>query len=90
MFYVFLLSPELIPLENMFFLQALNNIDEVFPVLELSKPTMKGDIVCIKINQDEYNKGFEDYKKKFHGRLIMGKGEKPWTTKDLAIKLNAI
>jgi len=56
-----------------------------FPV-----PCIKGNSLSIRICQDEYVKGLEDYQFALRGRLILSKGDKPYTARDLASKLGKI
>lgn len=69
-------------------LQAWQKEGEEFTTSHLPKLTMKGDTVSTKISQDGYSKELEECKTHLHGRLIMGKRDKPWITRDLAKKLN--
>ncbi|MCH97539.1 DUF4283 domain protein, partial [Trifolium medium] len=43
---------------------------------QLPVPSIKGDDLCIKITQHEYEKGLADCKKNLHGRLVMNKGDR--------------
>jgi len=49
-------------------------------------PSIKDDSLSIRICQDEYVKGLEDYQYALRGRLILSKGDKPYATHDLASK----
>ena len=53
-------------------------------------PCIKGDSLSIRICQDEYVKGLEDCQYALCGRLILYKGDKPYTARDLASKLGKI
>jgi hypothetical protein len=68
------------------FAQALSGsvttIDEKLPVL-----IIKGDSLGIKITRAEYEKGIDECKRLLHGRLVMSKGDNPYTTKDFILKL---
>ncbi|KEH19239.1 DUF4283 domain protein [Medicago truncatula] len=55
-----------------------------------SVPCIKGDSLSIRICQDEYVKGLEDCQYALRGRLILSKGDKPYTARDLASKLGKI
>jgi len=39
--------------------------------------------VCIKISHAPYDKGIEICKRNLRGRLVLNKGDKPYTTKDI-------
>jgi len=43
-----------------------------------------------RLSKDEYEKGVEDCKRHLHGRMIMSKGEKPYTAKELYLKLSKL
>jgi len=44
---------------------------------------MKGDSISIKISENEYTNGVEECKSILYGRLILKKGEKAPTSKQL-------
>jgi hypothetical protein len=71
------------------FAQVLNDSCDV-QISQLPAPAIKGEELYIKITQSEYEKGLEDCQKHLHGRLLLNKGEKPLTTKELKTKLSAI
>jgi hypothetical protein len=48
---------------------------------------MKGEALCIKITQHEYELGLANRKRNLHSRLLLNKGDKPVTAGDLKIKL---
>ena len=51
---------------------------------------IKGDALCIKIFQEEYQKGVEDCKKVLRARLTLSKGDKPYAARDLCSKIEKI
>jgi len=53
-------------------------------------PCIKGDSLSIRICQDEYVKGLTECQFALRGRLTLSKGDKPYTTRDLASKLGKI
>jgi len=55
-------------------------------------PCIKGDILYknIKIDQEEYNKGLADCQKALRGRLVLNKGDKPYTARYLISRLSTI
>jgi hypothetical protein len=71
------------------FAQVLQNSCEVL-VSQLPLPAIKGDSLYIKITQSEYEKGLIDCKRNLHGRLMLSKGDKPVTAKDLKAKLTQL
>lgn len=64
---------------------SLTTIDEQLPL-----PVIKGDSLSIKISQEDYEKGIDDCKRLLHGRMVMSKGDKPYTAKDLFLKLSKL
>jgi hypothetical protein len=71
------------------FSQVLHDSCEV-QVSQLPSPVIKGDSLCIKITQAEYEKGLADCQKNLHGRVLLNKGDKPLTARDLRTKLTSI
>ena len=64
------------------FAQAVSN-NTNFTVTDLPQSCMKGDSTSIKISENEYTKGVEECKSILFGRLILKKGEKAPTAKQL-------
>jgi len=62
-----------------------SNDDASLPV-----PCIKGDVLCIKIGQEEYAKGLDECRNALRGRITLVKGDKPYTARDLAKKLYSI
>ncbi|MCI49849.1 hypothetical protein A2U01_0071093, partial [Trifolium medium] len=65
------------------FAQVLNDACDV-KISQLHVPAIRGDYLCIKITQHEYEKGLADCKKNLHGRLVMNKGDRPLTARELS------
>lgn len=59
-------------------------------VFQLPKHTLKGDPVRIKIPQEEYQKGIEDYMNHPHMRLVMRERNKSMIAKDLLVNMETI
>ncbi|PNY01030.1 putative NBS resistance protein, partial [Trifolium pratense] len=74
---------------NHSFAQALNDACDV-KISQLLVPSIRGDDLCIKITQHEYEKGVADCKKNLHGRLVMNKGNRSLTARELSCKLSTI
>ena len=53
-------------------------------------PCIKGDALCIRIGHKEYTKGLAECQTALWGWLTLNKGDKPYTTKDLAVKLGKL
>jgi len=53
-------------------------------------PCIKSDSLSIQIGQDDYVKGMAECQFSLRGRLILSKGDKPYTTRDLASKLGKV
>ncbi|PNY02253.1 hypothetical protein L195_g025558 [Trifolium pratense] len=75
--------------QKLSFAQALNNVCDV-PLNHLPKPCLKGDDIAIKIPQEEYKASLEDCQNHLHGRLLLSKGDLPFTLHDLRVKLSNI
>jgi hypothetical protein len=71
------------------FAEALHDSCAV-QVSQLPSPAIKGADLCIKITQEEYEKGLANCKRNLHGRLTLNKGDKPVTARDLKTKLTSI
>jgi hypothetical protein len=71
------------------FAQILSPNDTIL-VSSLPIPCIRGESVSIKFTQAEYVRGVEGCCNNLHGRLVMGKGETPYTSRDLVAKLSAI
>lgn len=54
------------------------------------QPLIRGEIVSIKITQDIYEKGMAVCKRNLRGRLVLNKGDKPYATKDIQMKLQKL
>jgi len=67
------------------FAQALRGntvISDPLPV-----PSIRGDILLVKITDAAYCRGLDACKTNLRGRLVLSKGDKPYSSKDLAAKL---
>ncbi|MCI26271.1 NBS resistance protein, partial [Trifolium medium] len=71
------------------FVQVLHDSCDV-QISQLPSPSIKGDSLSIKITQEEYERGLTDCKRNHHGRLLLNKGDKPMTARDLSTKLSKI
>lgn len=71
-------------------MHALKSEEREIMTYNFLKHTIKGDTISIKISQEEYVKRLENCKSHLRVCLIMGKGDKPWTTHDIAKKLHDI
>jgi len=56
----------------------------------LPAPSIRGETLSIKITSDAYFRGLEACKTNFRGRLILNKGDKPYSSKDLFAKLQKV
>jgi len=52
----------------------------------LPAPVIKGDALCIKITQHVYDMNLADSERKLHGWLVLNKGDKRYTTKEVSLK----
>jgi len=53
----------------------------------LPAPTIRGEMLSIQITKDAYLRGLEACRTNLQGRLMLNKGDKPYSSKDLFIKL---
>ena len=53
-------------------------------------PSICGDMLFVKIIDDVYVRGLDFCKTNLRGRLVMNKGDKPLSSKDLAAKLQKL
>lgn len=71
------------------FVQALRGsqvkISEPLPV-----PSIRGETLFVKITNDAYFRGLEVCKINLHGRLVLNKGNKPYSSKDVFAKLQKV
>ena len=75
------------PLNRISFAQALTTEPRTSSNDNLPKPLIRGEKVSITITQHIYEKGMEICKHNLRGRLVLNKGDKPYTTKDIHLKL---
>jgi len=75
------------PVQHISFAQALTAAPTTFVNDNLPQPLIRGESVSITISQQIYEKGLEIYKHNLRGRLVLSKGDKPYTTKDIHLKL---
>ena len=71
------------------FAQTLGNSCDI-PLSQLPTPCIKGDMIVVRVDEENYLAGLEDCKIHFHGRIILSKGDRPLTHLDLTKKLQAV
>jgi len=74
-------------LQRISFAQALAATPKTSSNENMPKPLIRGESVSITIMQQIYEKGLEICKHNLRGRLILNKGDKPYTTKVIHLKL---
>jgi len=67
------------------FAQALNNIFYL-SLSQLPTPCVKGDLVTVQINKEDWLVGFEDFKNHLNGSITLHKGENLWSISSFAPK----
>jgi len=72
------------------FAQALTASTRTVPSATLPKPTIRGETLNIKITQEIYERGTKFCKTNLRGRLLLNKGDKPYSTKEIESKLQKI
>jgi len=55
---------------------------------DLPQPSIRGEIVSICISQSMYEQGIDVCKKNLSGRLVLNRGDKSYTTKEIEAKLH--
>ncbi|PON82607.1 Zinc knuckle CX2CX4HX4C [Trema orientale] len=65
-----------------------NNVTNIAP--ESSKPSIKGNYVCVKVNQAALQNRLELCQYSVIGRIFLSKGDSPWKLADLKFKLQSI
>jgi hypothetical protein len=73
-------------ISNRSFAQALLNKVDV-SLTELPKPCMKGNSLSIKISEEVYQSGLVNCNNYLHGRLVLSRGDKSLSSKELREKL---
>ena len=53
-------------------------------------PSIRGDMLSVKITDDVYARGLDFCKTNLRGRLVLNKGDKPFSSKDLAAIVKAL
>jgi len=71
------------------FAQALGNTSDI-PLSQLPTPWIKGNMVVVRVEEEDYLAGLEDCKNHLHGRIIFSKGDTPLTHLDLTKKLQLV
>jgi len=66
--------------------QALNAVQKVSSNDKFPQPSIRGEALYIKISQDMYEKEMAVCKHNLRWRLVLNKGDKPYTTKDIQLK----
>ena len=74
-------------MQRISFAQALATTPNIASNDNMPKPLIRGESVSITITQQTYEKGLEICKHNLRGRLVLNKGDKPYTTKDIHLKL---
>jgi len=70
------------------FVQALRGNTSLSDPLMV--PSIRGDMLSVKITDDVYVRGLEFCKTNLRGWLVLNKGDKPLSSKDLAAKLQKL
>jgi len=72
------------------FAQALTGSTKAASNDNLPQPSIRGERVSIKITQDFYERGMNFCKSNLRGRLVLNKGDKPYSTKEIESKLQKL
>jgi hypothetical protein len=79
--------PPSMPLAAASFAQVLTASQFVSSNENLPQPSIRRETVSITISQDMYEKGMAFCKRHLCGRLVLNKGDKPYLTRDIQLKL---
>jgi len=71
------------------FAQALGNTCDIL-LSQLPAPCIKGDMVVVRVEGEDYLAGLEDCKNHLYGRIILSKGDTLLTHMDLTKKLQLV
>jgi len=72
------------------FAQALTASTKVFSNDNLPQPSIRGETLSTKITQNIYEKGMAVCKTALRGRIVLHKGDKPYATKEIQMKLQKL
>jgi hypothetical protein len=75
------------PVSRVSFAQALTSTSTTSSNDNLPQPVFRGESVSITISQEMYEKGMFACKRNLRGRLVLNKGDTPYSTKDIHTKL---
>jgi len=53
----------------------------------LPTPEIQGEALTIKISREAYARGLDACKRNLHGKIVLNKRDKPYTSKDIMAKL---
>jgi len=81
-------APSAMPVVS--FAQALTASTKTTSNANLPKPTIRGETLSIKITQDLYDCGMNFCKTNLRGSLVLDKGDKPYSTKEIESKLQKL
>ncbi|ESW33434.1 hypothetical protein PHAVU_001G068900 [Phaseolus vulgaris] len=92
-----LMDQEVFPIKKVFFIpgqrktfaQALGNTCDI-PFSQLPTPCIMGDMVVVRVDEEDYFAGLEDCKTHLHGWIILSKGDKHLTHLDFTKKLQLV
>lgn len=76
--------------KSSFFAQVVTNSLVATQNDPLPSQPIKGDSLCMKIAQKAYEKGIVDCQQKLHGIMVLNKGERPYRTKEVSLKLSQL
>lgn len=75
------------PVSKLSFAQAVSASTTISTSDDLPTPLIRGESVSIQISEQVYDKGMSVCKRNLRGRLVLSKGDKPYTAKDIQLKL---
>jgi hypothetical protein len=81
-------APQVVAAPKPSFAQALQGKSALSDPLPV--PSIRGDMLSVKITDDVYARGLDFCKTNLRGRLVFNKGDKPLSSKDLADRLQKV
>lgn len=83
-----MMAPPPKPVNKLSFAQVVSASTSISTNDDLPEPLIRGESVSIQISHHVYEKGMTVCKWNLRGRLVLSKGDKPYTTKDIHLKLH--
>ena len=70
--------------------QALTGSTRAASNDNLPQPKIRGETLSVKITQEIYDRGTDFCKSNLRGRLVLNKGDKPFSTREIELRLQKL